>query len=472
MKIQLKNIGMLEEAEFEVGDITLICGENNTGKTYATYSLYGYLDFMRKIGDYNIFTRRRSLFEDSKSEYIKKRIQEKKITFEEIQKRIYKHLEEKGQAYSKYILLEVMAGKNENFANAYFNVDITISLEDIKCAVEKYLENNEIHMRYKTKFKHTIYSDGLAIEMIKLENAREFNGYIKSFLDSLLNIIMNRNFILSVERTGASIFQEELDFTKIARLEAARKILKDEKNIGLFEIAETLDAKKQLYPQPVRDNINFIRKIKEIAKKQSLFKKEKEQYKTILDCLAKILGGKYKTTDVGILFQPKGTKTAYNVEIASSSVRSLLMLNYYILHQAQKGDILMIDEPELNLHPKNQILLARLFALLANAGIKIFITTHSDYIVRELSNCIMLSNLSDEAIQRLKNRCYSKECKLNNNNVKAYVAKNIKGKNTLEEVKITQKQGIFMKTFDEAIEDQNENQGLIFEEMYREQDDK
>ena len=46
MKVSLKNVGMLDEAEFEVGDLTIICGENNTGKTYATYSLYGYLDFI------------------------------------------------------------------------------------------------------------------------------------------------------------------------------------------------------------------------------------------------------------------------------------------------------------------------------------------------------------------------------------------------------------------------------------------
>ena len=49
MKVSLKNVGMLDEADFEVGDLTIICGENNTGKTYATYSLYGYLDFMRTI---------------------------------------------------------------------------------------------------------------------------------------------------------------------------------------------------------------------------------------------------------------------------------------------------------------------------------------------------------------------------------------------------------------------------------------
>nr|WP_314071501.1 hypothetical protein [uncultured Campylobacter sp.] len=47
MKISLKNVGMLDEANFEVGGLTIICGENNTGKTYATYSLYGYLDFIR-----------------------------------------------------------------------------------------------------------------------------------------------------------------------------------------------------------------------------------------------------------------------------------------------------------------------------------------------------------------------------------------------------------------------------------------
>ena len=56
---------MLDEAEFEVGDLTLICGENNTGKTYATYSLYGYLDFMRSIRE-NMFLRaRRNLFADN-----------------------------------------------------------------------------------------------------------------------------------------------------------------------------------------------------------------------------------------------------------------------------------------------------------------------------------------------------------------------------------------------------------------------
>ena len=43
MKIQIKNLGILKQAEFTLGDLTIICGHNNTGKTYAAYALYGFL---------------------------------------------------------------------------------------------------------------------------------------------------------------------------------------------------------------------------------------------------------------------------------------------------------------------------------------------------------------------------------------------------------------------------------------------
>ena len=41
MKISIENLGVLRKAEFELGELTLICGKNNTGKTYATYALLG-----------------------------------------------------------------------------------------------------------------------------------------------------------------------------------------------------------------------------------------------------------------------------------------------------------------------------------------------------------------------------------------------------------------------------------------------
>ena len=49
LTIKLKNIGILKQAEFSLGDLTLICGGNNTGKTYAACALFGFLESWRKF---------------------------------------------------------------------------------------------------------------------------------------------------------------------------------------------------------------------------------------------------------------------------------------------------------------------------------------------------------------------------------------------------------------------------------------
>ncbi|WP_309727960.1 AAA family ATPase, partial [Chamaesiphon sp. OTE_75_metabat_556] len=48
MKVTLKNLGIFKQAEFTLGDLTIICGNNNTGKTYATYALFGFLHFWQE----------------------------------------------------------------------------------------------------------------------------------------------------------------------------------------------------------------------------------------------------------------------------------------------------------------------------------------------------------------------------------------------------------------------------------------
>ncbi|WP_301952202.1 AAA family ATPase [Campylobacter sp. CCUG 57310] len=276
-------------------------------------------------------------------------------------------------------------------------------------------------------------------------------------------------FIISAERTGASMFQKELDVNKSEIVEEiSRADIKDIKDIAF----KLLTQRYSRYPKPVKDNIYFIRDLGEISKIMSFISKNKDDIlnKTILNLLYEIVGGKYIVSQEGIEFAPGAkkriTKGKVTIQRASSSVRSLLMLNYYILHAARKNDILMIDEPELNLHPNNQILMARLLVLLVNAGVKVFITTHSDYILREISNCIMLNSLDEKQIDKIKNKGYAKEYKLSPKKVKAYLAENKKGKNILSNVNVNN-HGIFITTFDYPIDTQNENQGLIFEELLK-----
>ena len=54
MKIKIANLGLIDEAEIHVKDLTIVCGENNTGKTYVTYALYGFLKLWRRLAERTI----------------------------------------------------------------------------------------------------------------------------------------------------------------------------------------------------------------------------------------------------------------------------------------------------------------------------------------------------------------------------------------------------------------------------------
>ena len=152
---------MLDEAEFEIGDITLICGENNTGKTYATYSLYGYLDFMRLARE-GLFIRRRKLFDTDKleEENIKNK-RERKLTYVDIKDKLENHISNKTRLYRDRILVKILAGKNEDFENADFKATIQISLESVKKSIKQYLEDLNLSQKRRIKVKHIVYDDGI-----------------------------------------------------------------------------------------------------------------------------------------------------------------------------------------------------------------------------------------------------------------------------------------------------------------------
>lgn len=84
----------------------------------------------------------------------------------------------------------------------------------------------------------------------------------------------------------------------------------------------------------------------------------------------------------------------------------------------------MIDEPESHLDAGNQVRLARLLARMVNSGTRILITTHSDFILREINNLIMLSSAHDENGKEMEALGYEELDKLDLDQVSAYYAKN------------------------------------------------
>ena len=49
MKFKFLNLGAIDEAVVELAPLTVICGKNNTGKTYITYAIYALLHSWREL---------------------------------------------------------------------------------------------------------------------------------------------------------------------------------------------------------------------------------------------------------------------------------------------------------------------------------------------------------------------------------------------------------------------------------------
>ena len=253
-------------------------------------------------------------------------------------------------------------------------------------------------------------------------------------------------FLISSERTGVQLFQRELDINKNVLLETIIKTQKN-KNIDPYDFIQEAISR---YSIPVKDNIDFVRDIDQVTKQTSYLS---ESHKTISKYIEQMLNVEFKIQkgQSSIVLKKGKQKSVLPFYLTSTSIRAMSDLNYYIKHKAQIGDLLFVDEPEINLHPENQIKIARLFALLINKGINVLITTHSDYIIKELNNLIMLNSEFVDKENFLEKYSYSKDEYLKPENVKVYIA----DKGSIRSVPIDE-YGMVNSSFDSAIDIINE----------------
>lgn len=112
----------------------------------------------------------------------------------------------------------------------------------------------------------------------------------------------------------------------------------------------------------------------------------------------KILHGRIKLTR-SLLPEIKFSyrNSDFPLELASSAVSEMAPLVLYLKHVIAEPDLLIIEEPEAHLHPRNQTELVKFLAQLVRRGMKVLITTHSPFIVEKLSNLIQNSALHANA---------------------------------------------------------------------------
>ena len=74
-------------------------------------------------------------------------------------------------------------------------------------------------------------------------------------------------------------------------------------------------------------------------------------------------------------------------------VSELAPVVLYLRHIVRPGDVLIIEEPEAHLHPAMQTAFARELARLVRSGIRIVMTTHSEWFLEQIGNLVRLSSL-------------------------------------------------------------------------------
>jgi hypothetical protein len=409
MKFTFKNLGKLDEAIVDLKDFNLICGENNTGKTYLLYSMYGFLEFWRSK-DWDILPQ--NLFDTLKEQ---RKIE---IPFEEIlnKERLNKILKEVGSQYQNAYISSDFKAPKKFFESTIITPYLTDEdLGEIKAKynlmqertlhfnkVEANSENSDLEnpiITIKIKVSLGNLTIALSKENLSFGDSFVIRRVIESWLkgDILGCALPIVSSFCTSERTGIITFQKQLNRAtlKMMRMIEEASFKKDSDLIE--HLIKNDDA---LYPKPIMDELDFIQiELPKYMEQQS--KLSLEETPAFIKELNEILGGEliFNASQDEILFQPKGTtqKKAFKTHLVSSSVRSLINSYFYLLKNGVKGNqILMIDEPEMNLHPKNQRAMARFLASLVNQGIKVMVSTHSDYLVRELNHLTALHKFQDQ----------------------------------------------------------------------------
>lgn len=444
MIFEFKNLGSIKEAQIEMGNLTVICGKNNTGKTYLTYAVWGFIKNWQEgiqFASKNIETD----IENGKDLEI-----DLLAEFE-----IFKqHLQKINDTYCKNIH-NVFSSNSELFKDTSL---IITYLENYKNIIlNKEIKVGLLALGNMTKEKGS-YILKIHPDKPTISDAIGINNLIgSSIYDSFfMPYKIYSTVLFTAQRDSIQLFQKSLDKHNTNLIIK----LRETQNIDL------LNKYSARFSQPINENIDFARYLASHTIKQSSFLQK--QNPELLTEIETILGVNFIVGNDSVSIKDNKTETIIPDYMASTSVRSLLYLHFWLKHQAQKGDLLMIDEPELNLHPENQIKMARLFAKLVNVGIKVWITTHSDYIVKELNNLVMLGNVSDreEMLSRFKNEKgeneYSENDILKAEDLKAYIAYNLPDGSGATVRKIdVDKYGMVESTFDETIDKMNEVAGTF-----------
>lgn len=363
MKLSIRNVGKLKEADVEINGITVIAGENNTGKSTIGKVLFSIFQSLYKLDD--------------------QIIREKRNTIKHNLELLYVHAT--GSFFN-----------NVEFKEIIDEILIEGSKYDIEILKNKILEfisnNSE-----KTKNE------------IPEEPVKRIFDLLKIPKKSFVLAILNRNFSNEFNNQITNIYTELVGNIKLkiqgkeSLLSIENNIIKEIKNehflnteivyiddpFILDDLTDELfvrNAIKNTDYNTIYNHKNYL-KYKLIQKKGSLVdeiilnsKLEKFYLK-----LNELFEGDIILSNRGnYVYRRKNKGNELNLINLSAGLKSFAVLKMlFINNTLQENGTIILDEPEIHLHPEWQIKFAELIVLLQKEfKMHILLTTHSPYFLK------------------------------------------------------------------------------------------
>lgn len=429
MRLRIKNLGIIETAEIDISKpLIIFSGPNGTGKTYLSYIIdelpRSFAGFLLSVIDsdegeklFNIYNPSRFETENSINGTLPSEV-------------LYA-LFKRG---IKEITNELLSELNlPNKSTSPLSIEVASSLEEWKEELFRLKLNCgyilRIHKESNT-FDYTVTS--LPELKKEIDFKKDVRFELTLFLNSIFFCGATNSIMFTAERSGIALFSTEI---AVSRLRSNDRFPR--------------------YPRPISD---------ELA--DSADRVHKSRYTSDFDDLADeiekdVLHGNVSITKYGELRISKHKKE-YDIAVASSTAKALADIVFYIRHRAGLMSRLLIDEPEIHLHPDNQILLTRIFARMVNRGLQLLISTHSEYIIREINNLIMLSNSGEGFKERAAELGYKPEEYLRPEMIQPYLfVEQANGKVKTQSIQVS-KEGFAVDSIDKIIASLND----ISEEVY------
>lgn len=359
MKLSIRNVGKLKEADVEINGITVITGENDTGKSTVGKVLWSvfnsFFEIKKQIRTDKISSileelRRVSSIQDIRNNLAHSSIVEYDLDLNDFLKQLEKKLE---------VLNDVRGLDDE-------------SKDELKDTLEK------------IKKRINLSDDEIMKKITQINFNKEFNSQINNlnFLEEG-NIdlkIKNKNINLIISDDKIQIKDFFSLYENVMLLDNPRIIDNLAENIILsankiFSIIENLHNSKF---------ISMLRNDKSSTATDNILNEEK--LSKIEEKLNKIVDGKFLKKDFGVYFYRNKSGKEINIKNLSTGFKVFSIIKLLIQNnQLRENGTIILDEPEIHLHPEWQLKFAELIVLLQKEfGMHILLTTHSPYFLNAI----------------------------------------------------------------------------------------